>query len=70
MADVTVKYTKIQDTSVFDPTGKSTKVRRYTVFIGDHGPFTIDVPITVPFNEQAVQTQVQALVNHLRVIQT
>jgi hypothetical protein len=64
----TVKYQRVQDTSIYDKQGNRTAIRRYTVYIGDHGPFTIDVPITDPYDENAVQTAIQKLKTHLQVI--
>jgi hypothetical protein len=66
--DLTPKIAKVIDTSVYDAIGTRTPVRRYTVYIGTFGPFVIDVPITDPFNDQAVQQQITKLKTHLGVI--
>jgi hypothetical protein len=60
-----VKYQRVQDTSTYDETGKRTKIRRYTVYIGGHGPFTIDVPLEPTFDAGAIDREVQALQAHL-----
>ena len=68
MADLTVKFTKVQDTFTYDFTGQRTAVKRYTFWIGKHGPFTEDVPLIDPFNEQGITQRVQKLKTHLSML--
>jgi len=43
--DTNVHDILIKDANVFGANGKVTQVKRVTVSIGDHGPFTKDFPI-------------------------
>lgn len=61
----TVKYQKVSDTSTYDETGTRTRIRRYVVYIGGHGPFTIDVPLEPTFDAGAIDREVQQIQAHL-----
>lgn len=58
---------KVQDTSVYDFKGKRTPVRRYTFYIGTHGPFTEDVPLE-NFDEQEIGRRIAKLKTHFQII--
>jgi hypothetical protein len=68
MADQTVRFTKVQDSFAYDFTGARSAVKRYTFFIGTHGPFTEEVPLTVPFDEQEITRRVNKLKQHLALL--
>lgn len=43
--DLTVHDINVKDATIFGAMGKVTQVKRVTIMIGDHGPFTKDFPI-------------------------
>lgn len=61
----TVKYQKVSDTSTYDETGARHRIRRYVVFVGGHGPFTIDVPLDPTFDASAVDREIATIKAHL-----
>jgi hypothetical protein len=65
MTDTTVNFQKVQDTSVYDVAGNRTPVRRYTIYIGKHGPFTEDVPLAPVFDPNEIDRRVALLTAHL-----
>lgn len=63
--DTTVRFTKVQDTSVYDFTGARTPIKRYTFFVGTFGPFVEEVPTAPTFDPAEIDRRVAALVAHL-----
>ncbi len=65
MQNLTVTFQRIQDTSNYDFKGDRARVRRYTFYIGTHGPFIEDVPLDPTFDPSEIERRVAVLTQHL-----
>jgi len=68
MASDTLTMKNIQDASVYDFKGDRTRVKRYTFYLGTHGPFVEEVPLDPTFDEQEIGRRIQALKTHLMLV--
>lgn len=67
MIDPALHDVKVQETSSATPAGAFVKVTRYTFYIGNNGPFSLEYPAGQDHSQQFTQ-DVQAKVNYLRSV--
>lgn len=70
MTDYAVEFTDIRDDSTFDRRGDPQRWKRYTFFIGKHGPFVERVPIDQAQDATEINARVERLKLQLRTLAT
>lgn len=66
--DLTVEFTDIRDEPRFTRGGDVETFKRYTFFIGKHGPFVERVPLAQATDSSEITRRVDALKLHLQTL--